>query len=94
METIRNPQMHGVVASPRPNCAGDDFPDFWLCYKMEGAMCRLSLVFVKDPSCSTVLSWGDASFHINFTPQRRVSWDRTVSLQKRLLGLLLRVCLR
>ena len=38
-----------IVASPRPNCAGDDFPDFWLCYEMEGAMCRLSLVFVKAP---------------------------------------------
>jgi len=39
----------GGVASPRPNCAGDDFPDFLLCYEMEGAMCRLSLVFVKAP---------------------------------------------
>ena len=34
------------VASPQPNCAGDNSPGFCLRYKMEGAMCRLSLEFV------------------------------------------------
>jgi hypothetical protein len=37
----------GLVASPRANCAGYQFPDFLLCYKMDRAMCRPPRVFVK-----------------------------------------------
>jgi hypothetical protein len=55
-------------------------------------MCRLSLEFVTTPHATQFYpeEMPEHNILVFFTPQRRVSWDRTVSLQKRLLALLLR----